>query len=165
MTDGTETAQAELHRRAVPRRDNGGASAPPPADNELQRKIDHYRNQLAQDTADVQDTAPRTAADFCAEAARLVGGPRAATHGDKLANFQNIADLWNGYWRVKCRTHDERVVTPFTALDVGNMMELMKVARRFSGTFNADDYTDAAGYAGCAGEIAAREAAKESSRA
>jgi hypothetical protein len=34
-------------------------------------------------------------------------------------------------------------------------MELFKIARRHSGSYNADDYVDAAGYAGCAGEIAA----------
>ncbi len=103
---------------------------------------------------------PLSAADFCAEAARLVSGPRATTHGDKLLNFQNIAELWNGYWRIKCRLADERLTTPFTAHDVGCMMELFKIARRFSGSFNADDYIDAAGYAGCTGEIAARENTK-----
>jgi hypothetical protein len=105
-----------------------------------------------------ESTLPLTAADFCAEAARLVGGPRAATHGDKSLNFRNIAELWNGYWRIKCRLADERLTTPFTAHDVGCMMELFKIARRFSGEFNADDYIDAAGYAGCTGEIAARDA-------
>lgn len=110
----------------------------------------------------IDSTAPLTAADFCAEAARLVGGPRAATHGDKTINFQNIAELWNGYWRIKCRVNGEPLVTPFTAHDVGCFMELFKIARRFSGSFNADDYIDAAGYAGCTGEIAARNVAPTS---
>jgi hypothetical protein len=105
-----------------------------------------------------ESTLPLTAADICAEAARLVGGARATTHGDKALNFRNIAELWNGYWRIKCRLADERLTTPFTAHDVGCMMELFKIARRFSGEFNADDYIDAAGYAGCTGEIAARDA-------
>jgi hypothetical protein len=104
-----------------------------------------------------ESTTPLTAHDFCAEAARLVSGPRATTHGDKITNFSYIAELWNGYWRIKCRVNGERVTTPFDAKDIGNMMELMKIARRFSGTFNAEDYIDAAGYAGCTGEIAARE--------
>lgn len=128
--------------RRVPRREEGGASAPPASESVL-----------------LDSTAPLSAADFCAEATRLVGGPRAATHGDKTLNFQNIAELWNGYWRIKCRVNDERLSTPFTAHDVGCMMELFKIARRFSGSFNADDYIDAAGYAGCTGEIAARDAA------
>lgn len=136
--------------------------------SELARKIDHYGAQLDADRAEVQSilldsTAPLVAADFCAEAARLVGGPRAATHGDKTINFQNIAELWNGYWRIKCRVAGEPPVTPFTAHDIGCMMELFKIARRFSGSFNADDYIDAAGYAGCTGEIAAKDAARDES--
>ena len=113
---------------------DGGASAPP----------------------DFAETfTPLTAHDLCSEAARLVGGLRKTQHGDKLTNFACVADLWNGYWRAKCRTEpNQPIVTPFTPLDVANMMELLKVARRFTGTFNADDYIDAAGYAGCAGEVA-----------
>lgn len=118
----------------------------------------------ADESVFIESTAPLSAADFCAEAARLVGGPRAATHGaDRALNFTLIADLWNGYWRMKCRVNDEQIVTPFTALDIGNMMELMKISRRMLGSFNADDYTDAAGYAGCTGEIAAKEAATHES--
>lgn len=136
-------AECIASQRRGPRHEKGGASAPP-------------------DVAVFTDTtAPLVAADFCAEAARLVGGPRAATHGDQTLNFANIAELWNGYWRIKCRVNDERLVTPFTAHDVGCMMELFKIARRFSGSFNADDYIDAAGYAGCTGEIAAREQTKQ----
>ena len=132
-------------RRAVPRRTEGGASAPPAdPDNEAPQ-------------VDAAYFCSASAAYFCSEAARLVVGPRSATHGDKLTNFANIAELWNGYFRIKCRMADERLVTPFTAHDVGCMMELLKIARRFSGTFNADDYIDAAGYAGCTGEVAARD--------
>ena len=34
------------------------------------------------------------------------------------------------------------------------MLETFKIARRYSGSHNVDDYVDGAGYAGCAGEIA-----------
>jgi hypothetical protein len=37
------------------------------------------------------------------------------------------------------------------------MMEGMKIARRYSGSHNVDDYVDGAGYAACAGEIAERQ--------
>lgn len=103
-------------------------------------------------------TALTRAADFCAEAARLVGGDRAATRGDTLINSRNIAELWNAYARVKAARDGVPAFT-FDAHDVGCMMELLKIARRFSGTYSADDYVDAAGYAGCAGEIAAATAA------
>lgn len=147
-----------ISARLVPRHSEGGASAPPDlAQSQPAPPID----TVAEMSVFTESTSSFSAADFCSEAARLVGGPRAATHGDKTINFQNIAELWNGYWRIKCRVNDERLSTPFTAHDVGCMMELFKIARRFSGSFNADDYVDAAGYAGCTGEIAAKEAAND----
>lgn len=81
----------------------------------------------------------------------MVRGARAAQHGDKTRNFQNIADLWNGYMSAR---PDHSL--PLSALDVGHMMVLMKIARTQLGGTNVDDYVDAAGYAGCAGEIAMR---------
>jgi hypothetical protein len=39
---------------------------------------------------------------------------------------------------------------------VANLMEGLKIARRYTGKFNADDYIDGCGYSACAGEIAAR---------
>jgi hypothetical protein len=101
-----------------------------------------------------QKPPPTTAKSICLEAARLVSTDRAATHGDKSINFRNIADLWNGYMQVKMRTTG----SSFSAHDVGCMMELFKIGRRFSGSYNPDDYIDAAGYAACTGEIAAQEA-------
>lgn len=100
------------------------------------------------------------AAEICAKAAELVGGDREVTHGDKSINFQNTADAWNAILRAKARKigwpiHDVFVV--LDALDVANMLEAFKIARRYSGSHNLDDYIDGAGYAGCAGEIAAKE--------
>jgi len=85
------------------------------------------------------------ASEVCAKAADLVGGNRAATHGDKVQNHRNIAALWSAYMGVA-----------FTAHDVALMMALLKIARTKTGTFNADDYVDLAGYAGCAAEIRER---------
>ena len=47
------------------------------------------------------------------------------------------------------------------ALDVANMLEAFKIARRYSGSHNIDDYVDGAGYAGCAGEVAEKLNSKE----
>jgi hypothetical protein len=99
-----------------------------------------------------------TARDICAEATRLVGGDRAASHGDKRANFQNIACLWNS-WLSMTRATRGIEATYLSARDVGDLMELLKIARRHSGSYNPDDYIDAAGYAGCTGEIAAADEA------
>lgn len=99
----------------------------------------------------------KTAGAICITAAELVTGARAVTHGDKSINFANTAGLWNAILEAKARkagwpTHD--VFVHLDALDVANMLEAFKIARRYSGSHNIDDYVDAAGYAGCAGEIA-----------
>ena len=80
----------------------------------------------------------------------LTGGARAKQHGDKRANHQNIADLWNAYFGVEAVTGYRY----FTAHDVAVMMCLLKIARLKSGTHNPDNYVDLAGYAGIAAEIA-----------
>jgi hypothetical protein len=90
------------------------------------------------------------ASDICSKAASLVGGDRAATHGDKVTNHENIARLWNAY------LGNEGIECVLNAKNVAVMMILLKVARTSAGAHNMDDYIDAAGYAGCAGEIAAR---------
>ena len=89
---------------------------------------------------------------ICEKAAGLVSGAREQTHGDKVINHQNIADLWNAYlWGYDI--DEESLLTP---QDVAVMMCLLKIARTQEGGFNLDDFVDMAGYAGCAGEIAMR---------
>lgn len=102
-----------------------------------------------------------TAASICTDAAALVGGDRATTHGDKALNFANTAALWNAIIEAKARQAGwpiMDVLPVLDALDVANMLEAFKIARRYSGSHNPDDYVDGAGYAGCAGEIAASTA-------
>jgi hypothetical protein len=104
----------------------------------------------------------KTAASICADAAALVGGDRQVTHGDKTINFQNTADLWNAILQAKARRCgwttrsfvEALDALALDALDVANMLEAFKIARRYSGSHNIDDYVDGAGYAGCAGEVA-----------
>jgi len=93
-----------------------------------------------------------TAKKVLETALNLIGGDRASTHGSMLENHENIAKLWNGYLYNK---------EELSASDVANMMELMKVARRKAGAFNADDYVDGAGYAAVAYECAEGEENKE----
>lgn len=87
---------------------------------------------------------------ICAKAAELIGGERDRQHGAKERNFQNIADLWTAYLDIRACDRG----SPITAHDVALMMVLTKVARTQTGGLNVDDYVDAAGYAGCAGELA-----------
>lgn len=86
------------------------------------------------------------AKDILTTAANLVGGDREKTHGSKVENFSNIAALWTGYLEVS-----------ITALDVANMMALLKIARTKSGNINIDDWIDGSGYLACAGEVATKE--------
>lgn len=90
------------------------------------------------------------AQEICETAAQLVGGDRERQHGNKKENHDKIALMWTAYLDAK-HNHNNLTITSF---DVANMMELLKIARRLSGAHNIDDYIDAAGYAGVAGEIA-----------
>jgi hypothetical protein len=85
-------------------------------------------------------------AEVLTKALELTSGDRAKTHGDKRANHQNIADLWNVYLSGKPAGW---AITP---QDVAIMMCLLKIARLKSGTFNLDNFIDLAGYAGVAAE-------------
>ena len=76
-------------------------------------------------------------------ASQLVNNDRNDQHGDMTTNHINIAKLWSAYNGVE-----------FTAHDVAIMMALLKIARTKIGAVNPDDYVDACGYLGIAGEIA-----------
>jgi hypothetical protein len=102
-------------------------------------------------------STPDDAASFCLEAARLVSTDRRPQNIDKLINFKTTSLLWDAYLDCKRTARDTEMLTPH---DVACMMELFKIARRFMGTYNADNYVDAAGYAGCAGELAAQQEAR-----
>jgi hypothetical protein len=91
------------------------------------------------------------AKEIALTAAELVGGDRAKSHGDKLLNHEKIASVWNGILMAA----GKGPMVPLNAHDVANMMEGLKIARRYCGAFNADDYIDGAGYSAVAGEIAA----------
>lgn len=91
------------------------------------------------------------ASEICASAGVLVSGDRQRTHGNKRENHQAIAHVWNGILAAAGKATS----SPLDAHDVATLMEGMKIARRYTGEFNPDDYIDGAGYAACAGEIAA----------
>ena len=74
------------------------------------------------------------------EAAGLVSGDRAATHGDFRQTYALVARLWSAWLGVDVSTED-----------VLQMLSLMKKARTQHGSENPDDYVDDAGYVGLAG--------------
>jgi len=92
-----------------------------------------------------------TAAEVLAQAATHVSGDRAVSHGDKRINHACIAAVWNGILHARLIAGNNQELT---AHDVANLMEGLKIARRYTGTFNPDDYVDGAGYAAVACECA-----------
>ncbi len=90
-----------------------------------------------------------TRAEILAEAKRCVCGEREQDYGTPENNFTLVSKLWEAY-----TGHS------FSAKDVAIMMALLKIARIKTG-IKADSFVDLAGYAACAGEIAAKEQVTE----
>lgn len=84
-------------------------------------------------------------ADILNEALMIVTSDRQDAYGNLEDNFRIIAQLWMAYMGLE-----------FTAEDVAVLMALLKIARISTGKYKADNYIDLAGYAACAGEIAAK---------
>jgi hypothetical protein len=83
-------------------------------------------------------------AEFLNTASIIVSEDREMTHGHKIQNHVNIANLWSAYKNIEITAHDVAV-----------MMALLKIARTKTGNINKDDYVDACGYMSIAGEIVA----------
>lgn len=141
-----------------------------PADNALHAACDrcwcnpqikdgilvHNATTPNHETQNTKSTSqPASAHTILTKAAQIVQGDRAAQHGPKERNHQNIADHWNAYLK-------NNLKTPLTAHDVALMMIELKIARakgsiEMNLPANPDNYVDMAGYAGVAGEIALNE--------
>lgn len=88
------------------------------------------------------------AGDILRQTILIVEGDREQQHGDKKENFNAIAHVWNGILKAA-----NKLGKPLDGHDVATLMEGLKIARRYTGGFNLDDYTDGAGYAAIAGEL------------
>lgn len=88
------------------------------------------------------------ASEICSRAAELVAGERNRTHGDKRENHENIAKMWNAYFRIR-----RNQIAPLDAKDVATMMALLKIARMELGEYNPDDAIDGAGYLAIRAEL------------
>lgn len=92
------------------------------------------------------------------EAARVcVCGEREQDYGKLENNFETVGLLWGVYLRA---AHPEfakvMAINHINAKDVAVMMGLLKVGRIATGN-KEDNFVDLAGYAACAGEVAAAE--------
>ena len=91
-------------------------------------------------------------AEILAAADAATNGQRDAQYGTPEDNFERIATLWNAHVSIIAGANAN---VQFSAEDVAWMLMQVKQARAVH-SFNADNYVDAAGYAACGGEIAAR---------
>ena len=89
--------------------------------------------------------------DILKKTEKLVNDSRAKTHGDKVANHENIARLWSSYLQNKTK-----LMIVLTPEDVAQLMTLLKIARSQAGEHNIDDYIDGCGYQAIAGHIAGK---------
>lgn len=91
-------------------------------------------------------------AEILAAANAATNGQRDVQYGTPEDNFERIATLWNAHL---CNRPYGPPPAALDAEDVAWMLLQVKQARAVH-SFNADNYVDAAGYAACGGEIAAR---------
>lgn len=89
---------------------------------------------------------PTTRKTILDAAEKCVCHDRQDTHGRPEDSFGAIASLWTAY----LGTGQE--IDP---VDVANMMVLLKIGRARENPKHTDNWVDMAGYAACAGEIAA----------
>lgn len=108
------------------------------------------RMELSTDTRTTSVGAEAPRARVLREAGEAVLVDRATAYGPPEDSFTKIAALWNGYATAQW---PEKVII-ITPMDVCNMMELLKIARSVSNPAHFDNYTDRAGYAACAADLA-----------
>ena len=84
------------------------------------------------------------------KANECVNGDRDEAYGNAENNFDHIAEMWTAYLK-------DRLCADIDALDVSNMMIMLKMARISANGFHLDNYIDIAGYAACAYGIAQQQ--------
>lgn len=104
--------------------------------------------QMEKDKTEKEDSTkkPTTRKTILDAAEKCVCHDRQDTHGKPEDSFGVIADLWTAYLDIG------REITP---VDVAQMMILLKIGRAKENPRHQDNWVDMAGYAACAGEIAA----------
>lgn len=131
------------------------AKAKAKADETMQQAILSSLQKEARQTVTWSIPTPQevgSASDLLSQASFIVSGSRQQTHGQKERSFHAIAAMWNTY--LESRALSGTAPFDITAVDVANMMTLLKITRSIQGTPIREFYVDAAAYSGIAGEIA-----------
>jgi hypothetical protein len=97
---------------------------------------DTNANEICEDTKDL--------GSVLADASCIIRGARQASYGSPELSFNRIADYWNVYL-----AHTGCTVKNIDAIDVANMMILLKMARE-TYAHKTDNYVDICGYAALA---------------
>ena len=88
------------------------------------------------------------------EAEKCVCGDRDLKYSTPENSFKAIASMWNSYLYAKgLIVNNSDKWKGIMPEDVAAMMVLFKMARVATGSYTADSWIDAAGYAACGGEI------------
>lgn len=89
------------------------------------------------------------------KAKEIVNGDRNREYSGPEKSFELIAEFWNTYLKgVGGAGTPDRLA----AVDVANMMALLKIARIITSNYeSSDSWVDLAGYAACGSEIALGE--------
>lgn len=82
------------------------------------------------------------------EVAELIDGQRAKDYGEPQESFDTIAALWSTYLRTSGLLAED---VHLDALQVADLMILMKIARNAGPRKTKDNYVDICGYGGLAG--------------
>ena len=93
------------------------------------------------------------ASSILTEAENLVQGDRQDNYGDIHTSFGQIAEYWDTYIRRKINeTLASGANFEITAMDVANLMILLKISRA-QNKFDRDSYVDIVGYVVCAEKL------------
>src|SRR5690625_1340324 len=96
-----------------------------------------------------------TREEILEQAHKCVCGDRDEQYGSPEDSFRMIAKLWEPYLQERCVSAGADV--SIMPEDVAAMMVLFKMAGVATGSYSADSWVDAAGYAACGGEIGGKE--------
>ena len=112
---------------------------------DLRTALDEYNMDIGDVVMSLSDRAEikkaQSGVDCLKEGLQLTQGDRKKTHGDWVENHANIAALWKTFLKVALR-----IDVDLKGSHVCAMMNLLKMARMYSGGHNPDDHIDASVY-------------------
>ena len=111
-------------------------------DKTMENFLDVCKNSGAPNSALVGARHEQTRGKCLGQAREVINGERLDDYGNPEDSFRIIADYWSTYTGVE-----------LNSADVAKMMVLFKVARMSGQADKIDNYIDAAGYIGIAGDM------------